>query len=78
MHNTALSCEARLNKDGARSAPTKGPARFVSFSALFDSPLLRADFWNREIATDLEGEKVGYFGMARDSFDHARSRIAPE
>ena len=36
-HNTALSCEARLNKDGARSAPSKGPARFVSCSALFDS-----------------------------------------
>jgi hypothetical protein len=38
-HNTALSCEARLNEDGARSAPTDKIPRFVSFSASFCGPI---------------------------------------
>src|SRR6266498_730779 len=52
--NTALSCEARLNEDGARSAPSKGPARFVSFSALLGgrSPSISLPFLATRLRQD--------------------------
>ena len=42
--NTALSCEARLNEDGARSAATNRLSRFVSFSALLAGLLTPVHF----------------------------------
>ena len=38
LSNTALTCEARPNEDGARSAPTNRILRFVRLSALFGRP----------------------------------------
>ena len=59
-HNTALSCEARLNEDGARSAPTNKIPRFVSFSALFGRRLLPAKHTLGEEVRDRRGKEYAH------------------